>query len=481
MKIDKPNLLLIAFSLILPAIVFCQQYTSNKEGIHFYEARSWYWQYEGKPILLKGGSNDDNHYQWTGKKLTDHLDLLASVGGNYIRNTMSDRDPGNVYAFKKMSNGKYDLNQWNEEYWNRLTFFLKETKARDIIVQLTLWDKFDIGTSVWKQHPWSAEANVNIKSDQWNGSLDFYSTADRKAESELKFQKQYIDKLLSVTLQFDHILYNINNESSESGGWENYWAKYIKEIATTSNKKIYVTNMQLSAFNAIRHVMSNPELFDFVDISQNNQDSKGARGRAHWDYLMFIRKKIASFGPVPMNNVKIYGGSDGMTNFSAGSETEAIDRFWRNVFGGCASVRFHRPSVPEKLWGSGLNERVQTNLKAMDMVLEELDLFSCIPHNDLISSFTPVSSMMEAYATANIGHQYAIYFPQGRYKVNLDPWVYADQLKLKWLDIETLKWSEPEIVDVKWAGGKNDWGFQGSVTLETPSNRQCVAFLEIVK
>jgi len=455
---------------------------NNIQGIKIYDQCTWYWQYQGKPVVLRGGSDDDNLFQWTGTNLTNHLDLLVSVGGNYVRNTMSDRDENNVYAFKKIKDDKYDLNQWNKEYWTRLTFFLDETSKRNIIVQLTLWDKFDIGGGkYWNQHPWNPDRNINMNSDTWKSKEDFYSTVDRNDDDGLLFQKQYIDQLLSITLKYDHILYNINNESSESGKWENYWSQYIKAIAAKSDKKIYVTNMQLSAFNAVRHVMSNADLFDFVDISQNNQDSKGARGQAHWDYLMFLRQKIESFGPIPMNNVKIYGGTDGSTNYSAGSETEAIDRFWRNIFGGCASTRFHRPSIPSKRWGAGLNERVQTNLMALDMLLEKLDIFACTPHNDLVSAIVPVSSMMEAYITANIGHQYAVYFPQGRYKIKLDPWVYADKLKLQWLDINDLKWSEPEIVEVQWQGNKHDWGFQGLITLETPSNRQCVAFLEIIE
>ena len=237
-------------------------------------------------------------------------------------------------------------------------------------------------------------------------------------------------------------------------------------MADKADKKVFVTNMQLSASNAVRHVMTHSKIFDYVDISQNNQDSKGGRGKAHWDNLMFLREKIASSGPVPMNNVKIYGASDGSTNFSAGSETEA---------------RFHRPAVPSKLWGSGLNERVQTNLKALDMLLEKLDIFACSPHNDLLLPKVSVPSMMEAYVTANIGNQYAIYFPQGRYTVNLDPWVYADKLRLQWLDINDLEWSEPEIVEVKWEGGKNDWGFRGLVSLETPGNRPFIALLEVVQ
>lgn len=480
----SPRNLFIASALILLHFLSLQSQSesyNSDDGIKIYDQCTWYWQYHGKPVLLRGGSDDDNLFQWTGKALTGHLDQLAAVGGNYVRNTMSDRDEGNVYAFKRTGDNTYDLDQWNEAYWDRLMFFLEETGKREIIVQLTLWDKFDIGGSLWDRHPWNPQRNVNMDRGKWKNRDDFYSTVDRNAKNELQFQQKYVDKLLSITLDHDHILYNINNESSESGEWENFWAKYVKQVASQSGKKIFLTNMQLSAYNAMRHVMSNPELFDYVDVSQNNQDSKGARGHAHWEYLMFLRQKIASFGPVPMNNVKIYGATDGSTNFSAGSGTEAIDRFWRNIFGGCASARFHRPSVPEKRWGSGLNERVQTNLRALDMLLERFDLFSSRPHNDLITPVVPVPSMMEAYVMAQIGKQYAVYFPQGRYKIKIDPWVYTDQLRVQWLDINDLKWSDPEIVEVKWEGGKHDWGFQGSITLETPSNRQCVALLELVE
>ena len=42
-----------------------------------------YWQYEGEPVLLIGGSREDNLFQIP--DLKEHLDLLVSVGGNYIR------------------------------------------------------------------------------------------------------------------------------------------------------------------------------------------------------------------------------------------------------------------------------------------------------------------------------------------------------------------------------------------------------------
>jgi hypothetical protein len=53
-----------------------------------------YWQYKREPVLLLGGTKDDNLFQIP--DLKEHLDLLAGCGGNYIRNTMSARDPGNL-------------------------------------------------------------------------------------------------------------------------------------------------------------------------------------------------------------------------------------------------------------------------------------------------------------------------------------------------------------------------------------------------
>lgn len=460
-------------------------------SIQPYGENPWYWEYQGKPILLRGGTDDDNLFQWTGDKLTDHLNLLKSVGGNYLRNTMSDRDEGNVYAFAQVEDGIYDLDQWNDAYWDRLEFFLDETQERGIIVQLTLWDQFDLNS----EHPWLRNINIDVDpssegTETGNGEesfhefsrTDFFKSVEDEHKSFLRYQQKYIDRLLSHTLSYGHVLYNINNESGEGKIWENYWAQYINQAGQEAGRDVYVTSMQFDPTNSVRHVMTYPKIYGFFEISQNNQDSRGARGHGHWENIMYWRMKIATHadGPKPMNNVKVYGGMDGMNNYSAGSESEAINRFWRNIFAGSASSRFHRPSDRE--WGSGLNERVQTTLKSMDMLLEELDVFSTSPHNDLLSNAvaaTPAS--MEAYVLADIGKQYAVFFPQGRFMVNLDPWVYVDRVEVRWLDIDQLSWSEPEIVDVRWEGSRSDWGDRGTINLKTPGNRRYVALVKIMK
>jgi hypothetical protein len=113
------------------------------EGIRPYSQNSFYWEYKGEPLLLLGGSREDNLFNQP-EGLEDHLDILAACGGNYIRNTMSSRKPGNPWAFKKDSEtGLYDLRQWNDEYWNRFENLLKLAYERDIIVQIEVWDPWD--------------------------------------------------------------------------------------------------------------------------------------------------------------------------------------------------------------------------------------------------------------------------------------------------------------------------------------------------
>ena len=72
----------------------------EKNRIQIYAENPRYWQYKGEPILLIGGSVEDNLFQIP--NLKEHLELLKSVGGNYVRSTMSWVDEGDVPPHKKV-------------------------------------------------------------------------------------------------------------------------------------------------------------------------------------------------------------------------------------------------------------------------------------------------------------------------------------------------------------------------------------------
>ena len=74
--------------------------------------------------------------------------------------------------------------------------------------------------------------------------------------------------------------------------------------------------------------------------------------------------------PRPLNHVKIYGADSG----TYGTDRDAVERFWRSLLGGAASIRFHRPPS-----GIGLNELARANLRSARMLLAEYDLFHATP------------------------------------------------------------------------------------------------------
>jgi hypothetical protein len=77
------------------------------EQIRPWNENPHYWQYKGKPVLLLGATDNDNLFQ--NDNLKSHLDSLRMFGGNYILNTMSDRDPGNWYRLMIMERNNSKL------------------------------------------------------------------------------------------------------------------------------------------------------------------------------------------------------------------------------------------------------------------------------------------------------------------------------------------------------------------------------------
>ncbi|WP_415381751.1 hypothetical protein [Halosimplex sp. TS25] len=414
----------------------------------------WYWEYDGEPTLLVGGSNTDNPFQWTGDQLRDHLDELVAVGGNYIRNTMSDRGGNDVHAFDEVYDGAYDLTSFNETYFERLEDFLDETAARDIVVHLTLWDQHDLSES----HPFAHQNNVNYgRYDSGIASAaDIHQAVDRN-EVVYPHLERFVDRVLDVAFEYEHVIYNVNNESTTGEEWERHWAEYVHERADSVGRDVDVTSMNMWPGRSVAVARRYPETITFVEVSQANQDSKGYTGQAHWDALRDWRQEIEEHvGPRPFNNVKIYGTD--AENASAGSAAEAVERFWRNLLGGAASARFHRPTR----WGIGLDERARAQIRSVRMIEEELPFLALSPRNDLLSDRDP----NEAYCAADPGSAYVVYFPEGG-AVDLDLTGTDGSFEVRWLDADEAAWTDSDVV----SGG-------GQRTLSAPASGNRLAVVK---
>ena len=455
--------------LLAMAMSWDRGMAADADRIQPYPENPTYWQYKGEPVLLLGGTDQDNlfnHPNIGPDGLEAHLDLLASVGGNYVRNTMSSRDRANSESnFHNDDNlhpfhwdeatGLYDLNQWDEGFWQRFRDFLEMTAKRDIIVQIEIWDRWDVGPDNradigqgWSTHPLNPKNNVNYTSDQtglseqeWQGYPIFRTLPDLDdVPVVLAYQEAFVAKMLSISLNYGHVLYCVSNETTSPEQWSTHWARFVRSRAQQAGRGVEVTEMWNHwdlTHPMHRRTFDHPKLYSFADTSQNNHQT----GQTHWDNMQAARKLVAD-PPRPMNNVKIYGGDP-----HGGGLVEGTRKMWHNVLGGLASSRFHRPAS-----GAGLSELAQTHLRSMRLLTAEFDVFSAEPDNALLSE----RAENEAYCMATPGKQYAVFFPDGG-AVKLDVSAADGPLEVRWLDIERSAWQPPQTAD----GG-------GTLELKTP-------------
>lgn len=518
------NIVLLALILGSGPVVLSDNAAAQIEP---YTDNPWYWQYQGNPIMLYGGSNRDNLFQWTSSwaqsltgtatTLAEHLDLLQSLGGNYLRNTMSSREylPGGVFVWDTLPQpfakvgGQFDLNQWDPTYWNNLDTMLSEAQSRGMIVQIELWDRDNergdsnaSGDDPWKDSAWNPDNNSTYS---WSdsplltagstGALNaFHLAANTGDPVLLPLQERFVEKIIDTVIDggYDNVIYQVANESgAPRDNFSNtqdpgstlqpdpFWAQKVLDYAASKGETAYVatsrrfrkpnpyptTNFQDPNNPEIRVPIENNS-FNFTDISQNNGES----GQLQYDNFIWYRNQVEQDvrGARPINNTKSYyfNWPTG-TKFSdrtAGTDEEAGARMWRAVFAGAASFRFHR-DTPTSIGirnGLGLTTESAELILGMTMLLDEINIFTMEPNNDLLSLRTDD----EAYSLAELGEQFAVFFTgSGNQSIQLDVSSLSGDRQLRWLDVANSLW-----IDVV---APTD----PLVTLSAPSTGQWVAVL----
>lgn len=452
---------------------------SLSERIQPWPENPRYWQYKGRPVMLLGGSKTDCIFLLD--NLEAHLDAVRESGANYIRNTMAQRRQPKPH--KRLPDGRYDLDQWNEDYWRRFENMLKWTAEREIVVQIEIWDRFDYADRNWEISPWNPKNNINYDyagsgfapayryEDLFSDEHPFFHTVKGTSrymhcyELIRKHQEAFVAQMLSYSLRFGHVLYCINNETSSEAGWGKFWIDFSKARAATSGVVVWATDMFDDTYLGIdaRHttvIFNDPEHYMFAEISQVNSRNFDEK---HWDTLQWLLRRINRH-PRPSNHTKIYGS--GYHTFGTGGPEDGIERFWRNLLGGSASARFHRPDS-----GNGLNDLAQSSIRAARLLEERIRFWEVEPHMELLSERAP----NEAYLAAKPPEKYVLYFPNGG-SVRLDLSRAAGTFEITWISVsmgrvvQSSQGGRYQLMDKSLEGGR-------TVTLSAPYKGGWIAAL----
>lgn len=429
--------------LLLLGWTACRPPASRPEappGLRVSQVYPQYFQMRGQPTLLLGGSVEDNLFQLD--SLIPHLDRLEAAGGNYVRNTMSSRDPGNRWPFFRQADGQYDLRRMDSAYWARFEAFLAATHARHIVVQLEVWATFDFYREPWMENPFNPANNVNydtvrsglptrVPSHPTRTENPFFRSVPLLPQPNatlLRYQQAFVDTLLAHSLRYDHVLYCMDNETSVTAAWGRFWATYIQQKAAEAGKEVLCTEMwdPWDLHHVLhRETSDHPELYGFVDISQNNHNT----GQEHWDQGIAQIERLRRNGQLrPVTNVKVYGNDGGRHQ----TTEDAIQAFCRNVLLGAASTRFHRPPS-----GQGLNDTAWQVIRSLRTLTDSLPFFEMVPRQDLLGA----RAENEAYCRAREGEAYMVYFP-GPGAVTLQA---TGLTRLRWLEVLTGRWQEGDL------------------------------------
>ena len=432
-------------------------FSENAQALKPWSEDARYWQYKGKPVLLLGGSKTDHIF--LADELKAHLDDIQAVGGNYVRNTMSQREPIELKPYLLRYDGKFDLDMWNEAYWSRFANMLKWTEERDIVVQIEVWDRFDFSREFWEISPWNPAQNINytFAESGFDGDYPMHPSRDKQPffhsiagmpqyEGKLDlirdYQEDFVAKMLSHSLDFDHVLYCMNNETSTPPSWGRYWIEFILAKAAEKGKRVFVTDMfddahkgELAEHTSV--VFRDASHYQFADISQVNSRNFG---EDHWKELLWLIQQVNENHPRPSNHTKIYGG--GYKSFGTGGLEDGVERFWRNILGGSASARFHRPDS-----GNGLNDRAQASIQAARLVESRIKFWDIEPHTALLSN----REANEAYLASYPGESYLLYFTFGG-SVGLDLSATNGEFEVRWVSVTEGRWLSEKPTEIRGGG-----------------------------
>ncbi len=269
----------------------------------------------------------------------------------------------------------------------------------------------------------------------YNNVQPFFFTVPTLENNEilLGFQKAFVKKILSISLNYDHVLYCLDNETSGAEEWATFWAEFILENAQGND--INVTQMWAERdvkSEMHKRTIDHPDRYRYIDISQNSHNT----GRLNWDNAQYVMDYIKD-DPRPVNSTKIYGNDMFERWLRRGINSEhSIQTFYRNVIGGFASSRFHRPTA-----GLGLGRQAVNSITTIRRLEELVKMWEVSPQMDLLHNVED----NEAYLAAEEGEKYVIYFPKsGNVKLDLSQHPY--EFMVRWLNTADAQWGPGDTI-----------------------------------
>jgi hypothetical protein len=220
----------------------------------------WFADGSGKAVVLSGAHTWPNVVDMGPSdppprfNYTAYLDYLEKYGHNFTRlwtweSTTWNARPNKretthtVFPLPYARTGpgaardgklKFDLTQYNPQYFDRLRQRVEAAGKRGIYVSVMLFEGWAMqhAPGAWESHPFHPENNVNGID---GGKLKVHELADPKVTA---LQEAYVRKGVETLNAFDHVLYEISNENHPaSTDWQYHMIRFVQGLEKSMPKR----------------------------------------------------------------------------------------------------------------------------------------------------------------------------------------------------------------------------------------------------
>ncbi|HEV7347292.1 DUF6298 domain-containing protein [Telluribacter sp.] len=188
-----------------------------------------YFQYQNKPLVLVGSGEhygavinlDFDYKKYLQATAQDGMNTTRLFTGAYIeklgdfgiqKNTLAPAEGRVILPWKRSGTGgytlggnKFDLNQWNEEYFARLKDFMTVANQQGVVVEICLFSAHYGGG--WNYSPFNPKNNVNNTNEIGSVLVNTLENGNILAH-----QEKYVRKLVLELNGFTNFYLEIQNE-----------------------------------------------------------------------------------------------------------------------------------------------------------------------------------------------------------------------------------------------------------------------------
>jgi hypothetical protein len=390
---------------------------------------------------------DFNYITYLDTLAADGLNHTRTFSGTYreipgtfniTRNTLAPAPNRYLAPWKRSTTlgyydggNKFDLNQWDENYFARLKDFVVQAEQRGIFVEFTLFCVL-YNDSLWSASPMNAANNVNGV-----GAVSRSQALTLNNGGLLAYQTAFVQKIVKELNSFSNVLFEICNEpyiaSYAAGDWQRLISSTIRNTENAlANRHLIAQNVGDGAMGTHSNPDPNVDVFQYHYIDPTTIYN-------NYGIAKPIGNNETGFDGVGIDTYRHQGWE---TMLAGGAVYSNLD--YSFAAGGWENGTFAFPSGTPGSGGVVLRDQIG-HLKSF---MDSIPFINMSPNNAVIKGGIPTGVVTRTLA--KIGSAYATYF-RGGTQVSPIIEMPAGRYKAEWINTKTGK--VDRTIQFKHAGG----------------------------